>query len=125
MIRIRNLGSTDASVAGAKIRYRFTANGTQPLAAAVYSTSWPWSSNVALAPGQAGETVAEYTVSGTQKIAAGATGAEIQSSIHKTDWSSTLNQTDDFSFAPNAAYKLSPWIELWVGGNKVWGAIAK
>ncbi|MBK8801689.1 MAG: hypothetical protein IPN71_06435 [Fibrobacteres bacterium] len=130
MIRIRNLGTTDASIAGARLRYKFTPNGTEPLVATVYNTSWPWNSSVALSGTSGSETTAEYLVSGTQKIAAGATGAEIQSSIHKANWSASLIQSDDFSFQAdaynwNSNPKLNPWIELWLNGTKVWGANAK
>ncbi|AEI44672.1 endoglucanase [Paenibacillus mucilaginosus KNP414] len=120
---IRNTGASPVDLSGVKLRYYFTKDGTQPLS---FTVDWAQvgSPNVkgtfGSASGAGADTYLEVSFTGGSIPAGGQTG-EIQTRIHKSDWSS-FQESGDYSYDPGKT-SYADWskVTLYRDGTRVWG----
>ncbi|WP_426448121.1 cellulase family glycosylhydrolase [Paenibacillus sp. S-38] len=120
---IRNTGTAPVDLTGVKLRYYFTKDGTQPLN---FTVDWAQvgSQNVkgtfGSISGTGADTYLEVSFTGGSLPAGGQTG-DIQTRIHKGDWSN-FQETGDYSYDPSkTAYADWSKVTLYRDGTRVWG----
>lgn len=122
-----NKGNTPVSLAGLKLRYWFTADGSPSsslvLDYAAMGSAKLSGTTVKLDAARTGaDGYAEITF-GTSAgtLAPGASTGEIQTRIHKSDWSN-YDESDDYSYDPlKTAYAEWSKVSLYQDGVLIWG----
>jgi hypothetical protein len=132
LYQIINTGTTAVPMSAITLRYWYTEDGALPQvfncdfaqvgAANVTSKFVTLAAAVPLADTyyEIGFTAAAGT------LAAGQSGGEIQTRIHKIDFSNFI-QTNDYSFDPNQKFVYEDWpkVTLYINGVLVWGVEPK
>lgn len=126
-LQIVNVGSSNVALSDLKVRYWYTADGTQSQSywcdwANINCSNINGSFTKLTQPSSGADTYLELGFgSGAGNLAAGATTGEIQSRVTKADWSN-YNETNDYSYdATKLNYADWSKITLYYKGNLVWG----
>lgn len=125
--QVVNKGTSPVSLAGLKLRYWFTTDGSQSNSiildyAAIGSANLGGTAVKLDTPRTGADGYAEITFNASAgALAPGASTGEIQTRIHKLDWSN-YDESDDYSFDPlKTAYAEWSKATLYQDGVLIWG----